>query len=227
MIITAGFHGEEQAGPLTILKRGEEIVEYARSRGVAVSIYPCINPSGFEDKRRYNRSGEKPNNAFLEYEISPREWDGELPIGESFRRTRIYTQMPKETKALYERIKGEDPVALLDLHQDNELEGSKTYAYVFGDRQLYIPIVQAASEHLEVARNHHEIYNDIDIDFDEHGLAEFSDGSIIDYFWRQGTDYLCTIETTTRAPLKLAMEVNIVWAKGLIDLVAKRGDVDP
>jgi len=60
VLITAGFHGDEKAGPLTLLEHIAEIVDYAAARGVGLLVYPCINPSGFEVGSRYNRSGEKP-----------------------------------------------------------------------------------------------------------------------------------------------------------------------
>ena len=71
-LITAGFHGDEKAGPLTLLEHAAEIVDYAAARGrrPAPSI-PCINPSGFEAHTRYNVTGERPNNDFLRYEIAP------------------------------------------------------------------------------------------------------------------------------------------------------------
>ena len=71
VLITAGFHGDEKAGPLTLLAHTAEIVEYAAARGVGLAIYPCVNPSGFEAHIRYNLSGERPNNDFLRSEVSP------------------------------------------------------------------------------------------------------------------------------------------------------------
>src|SRR5262245_12233542 len=64
LLITAGFHGDEVAGPLTLLEYFSEIVAYAQSRAVGLEVYPCLNPSGFEDGTRYNRSNEQPNNDF-------------------------------------------------------------------------------------------------------------------------------------------------------------------
>ena len=84
VLITAGFHGDEKAGPLTLLEHAAEIVDYAAARGVGLSIYPCVNPSGFEAHTRYNISGERPNNDFLRYEIEPGLWCGELRAGQAF-----------------------------------------------------------------------------------------------------------------------------------------------
>src|SRR5580698_9486524 len=84
VLITAGFHGDEKAGPLTLLEHAAEIVGYAAARGVGLLIYPCINPSGFEAHIRYNLSGERPNNDFLRYELSPGVWAGERRVGQAY-----------------------------------------------------------------------------------------------------------------------------------------------
>jgi hypothetical protein len=47
VLVTAGFHGDEKAGPLTLLEHAPELVEYAAARGVGLDIYQCVNPSGF------------------------------------------------------------------------------------------------------------------------------------------------------------------------------------
>src|SRR5690349_25173586 len=67
LVITAGFHGNEIAGPLTLARHLPEIVEHAWKREVGLAIYPCVNPSGFDAHTRYNQSGEHPNNDFLRY----------------------------------------------------------------------------------------------------------------------------------------------------------------
>src|SRR3954447_14566261 len=61
LTITAGFHGDEVAGPLALLEHLPGLAAHAGAGGVGLSIYPCLNPSGFTDGARYNRSGEAPN----------------------------------------------------------------------------------------------------------------------------------------------------------------------
>lgn len=225
VIITAGFHGEEQAGPITMMKKTREILDYAAERGVNISLYPCVNPSGFQDVRRYNRGYESPNNAFLEYEVRPGVWIGELPPGIAFRRVRPFHGMPRETKALYERVKNEEPLAFLDLHQDFEFSASRTYAYIFGSRAIYVPIIEATRKWVEIITDmvvDNGSYSHVKVATDAYGLTEFNDGSIIDYFWRSGTDYVATVETSTTTPMDDAVEVNMVWVKAMIDLAAKK-----
>jgi hypothetical protein len=222
LVITAGFHGEEPAGPLTLAESFAEIAAYARARDVGLRVYPCINPSGFEVGSRYNRSGEKPNNDFLRYEVAPGQWKGELVQDEPFLRWVLYDGGPKETRAVRADIDSfAPPDAALDIHQDNYLGTAAAYAYTFGDSAAYRPLMEAAAAHVTVIRNqkvdenHHT---------DADGLIVFHDGSVTDYFTRQGVPYTAALETTTRTPLASCHAVNLIWIRGFIDLAA-RGEV--
>ena len=221
LVITSGFHGEEPAGPLTLAESFPEIVAYARERDVGLRVYPCINPSGFEVGTRYNRSGEKPNNDFLRYEVTPGMWKGELARGEPFQRWVLYDGGPKETQAVRADVtRFPAPAAALDIHQDNYLHILATYAYTFGDKAAYRPLMEAASAHVTVIRNQKvDEHNTTDSD----GLIEFHDGSVTDYFVRQGVPYTAALETTTRTPLALCHAVNLIWIRGFIELAARGG----
>ena len=212
VVVTAGFHGDEKAGPLTLLEHAAEIVAYARERGVGLALYPCVNPSGFEAHTRYNLSGEKPNNDFLRYEVAPGVWRGELRSGEGYLRREPATDVPKETQALA-RALGSDPPpeAALDLHQDNFIHGSLFYAYVFGAREPYRPLLARSGALIPVLRSSivdsgHEPGTDVRAD--EEGLIVCHDGSITDHFHRVGVAYTAAIETTTETPRALADEIN-------------------
>ncbi|MBX5483752.1 MAG: hypothetical protein IRZ16_18160 [Myxococcaceae bacterium] len=219
LVITSGFHGEEPAGPLTLLTRFEEIAQWARAHDVGLQVYPCINPSGFEDGTRYNRSGEKPNNDFLRYEVAPGVWKSELQPGEPFLRWALFDGGPKETRALRAELeKHPRPNAALDIHQDRYVHQPLSYAYVFGDRAAYAPLVEAASRYATIAR---------DVQVDEVnrtnalGLIEYNDGSVTDYYLRRQVPYTAALETTTSTPLERAHEVNLIWIRGFIELAAR------
>lgn len=218
--ITAGFHGDETAGPLTLLEYLPVIAAHARARGVALRIYPCLNPSGFSDGTRYNRSGEAPNNDLLRYELTPGHWVGELASGQEFARLGLHRGGPKETRALLadlERFPAPD--AALDIHQDPWLEGELAYAYVFGALEPYRPLVAASAAAVPIARD--LLVDDEDgVRTDADGLIVLHDGSVTDYFFRRGVPYTAALETTTRTPMPLAHEVNLTWIRGFIDLAA-------
>jgi predicted deacylase len=218
LLITAGFHGNETAGPLTLLTHFREIERYASARGVGLLVYPCLNPSGFEDNTRYNRSGENPNNDFLRYEVAPGEWVGELTDGQTFLRHRVFTEGPKETRALVTELERQPtPAAALDIHQDPYLERRLGYAYSFGDNAPYRPLLAATAGLLPLATR---MAVDDDVIADEDGLVKFHDGSITDYFHRRGVPWAVALETTTVTPMEICHQVNLVWIKGFVDLVA-------
>lgn len=219
LLITAGFHGEERAGPLTLGEHLPEIAERAKELGIGLTIYPCINPSGFEAGTRYNMSGEKPNNDFLRYELEPGLWRGELYPGEQCLGWELFSEGPKETRALRAELeKSPPPAAALDLHQDNYLDRPATYAYVFGESGDYEPLVRASSRHAKVAQRWavDERYRT-----DLLGLVRYHDGSITDYCLRRGVRYTAALETTTCTPLEACHRINLIWIHGFLELAAK------
>lgn len=224
--VTAGFHGEEPAGPLTFLEHGRAIVEHALAAGVGLHIFPCVNPSGFQDGTRYNRSDESPNNAFLEYEVSSGEWKDSLPPGATCSRWQIgLAAMPKETRALYRALCAAwadgAPAALLDLHQDDELEGKYFYAYIFGDSRPYLPLVDACRSLATPYVGEVDRPDDLPLFTDAGGLTEHHDGGIQDWAFHRGVRHTATLETTTRTPRERATAINRLWVSGLIELVAR------
>lgn len=219
LTITAGFHGEEPAGPLTLAERFAEIADHARRLGVGLKVYPCINPSGFEAGTRYNASGEQPNNDFLRYEVSPGVWRGELRDGEPFLRWRLFDGGPQETRALRAELEASDaPAAALDLHQDRYMGRPGTYAYVFGAQEVFAPLVHASSRRVKVAIRCavDELHRS-----DELGLVRYHDGSVTDYFLRRGVPHCAALETTTHTPMVACHEVNLIWILGFIELAAR------
>jgi len=219
LLVTSGFHGDETAGPLTLLAHFPEIVDYARTRDVGLQVYPCLNPSGFEDGTRYNRSQESPNNDFLRYEVSPGVWVGELTVGQGFLRHRVFTEGPKETRALVAALEQQGtPAAALDIHQDPYLGGAQSYAYTFGERRPFLPLLEATHALVPLAMASHV---DDGVHTDGDGLVVLHDGSVTDYFYRRGVPLTAALETTTESPAEAADGVNLVWIKGFIDLVAE------
>ena len=219
LVVTAGFHGEEPAGPLTLAQHLAEVIDYARSRQVALRLYPCVNPSGFEAGTRYNASGERPNNDFLRYEVSPGTWVDTLRGHTRFERWRLHDAGPKETVALRQELaRAPAPNAALDIHQDHYLPAALTYAYTFGPPQPYASLFASVERVCTVARNYTvDEHNRTD----EHGLIVFHDGSVTDYYWRRGVPYTAALETTTQTPMGVCHHVNLTWLKGFIDLAAQ------
>lgn len=219
-LVTAGFHGDEQAGPVTLGAHLEEIVTLARARDVSLVIYPCVNPSGFDAYTRYNRLGERPNNDALRYELADGRVVGELAAGAAFVRTHPHRGGPVETRALVtDLLTLPPPRAALDLHQDPYITGPLTYAYYFGDPSPYRALMAESAAHMAVARDRDV---DVGVHTDADGLVVLHDGSVTDYFWRLGVPYAAVLETTTDADVAACDAINLIWLRGFIELCAAR-----
>ncbi|MBX7114536.1 MAG: succinylglutamate desuccinylase/aspartoacylase family protein [Myxococcaceae bacterium] len=220
-LITAGFHGEEPAGPLSVLSGLGEVLAHAQAQNVGLVIYPCVNPSGFEAGHRYNESGEHPNNDFIRYEVTPGHVVEEVEVGQAIHRWFLYEGGPKETRALRADIAaGPTPAAALDLHQDAWIGMPCHYAYYFGERAPYVRLLERGDSLVQVGRHvtvHDEHVTDAD------GLLVHHDGSITDYFFRRGTPFTAVLETSTATPQEKAIAVNVLWMKGFIDFAAAVG----
>lgn len=65
MLISAGFHGEEAAGPWGMLHFLSELQQDIFER-INLSLLPLVNPTGFAKGHRFNKFGENPNRGFLQ-----------------------------------------------------------------------------------------------------------------------------------------------------------------
>lgn len=66
ILVVAGMHGEESAGPWGILRWLE-----TSSSPVALSFIPVVNPTGFSEGKRSNQKGEVPNSGYREIPHPP------------------------------------------------------------------------------------------------------------------------------------------------------------
>ena len=67
MLIVSGFHGEEKAGPYSILKWLSDC-DLSIFRRVDLSFIPIVNPLGFKKGVRYSIQGERNNQGFCHSE---------------------------------------------------------------------------------------------------------------------------------------------------------------
>lgn len=249
VLVLAGLHGDEVAGPLAVARELDSLVERTRAHGLGVIVYPLANPSGFDAGTRYNADhdrGSAGNGDFLRYlrddgsmideaEPSPAaarwRWSSELGVA-----------LPIETVALHDLLRC-DPldrvVAAIDLHQDllTEGVGPASYAYTFGDTSAYRSIVDKVRALLPLLANC-AIGAGFGVEIDAHGRALQPpidartpvsdadgfvlrhDGSLTDLLHRLGARYSVAVETTGATPLEVACRVNRVWLEGLVELAA-------
>ncbi len=237
MLIRAGIHGNEIAGPLTVIQYFNRIFDYAHKRGVKLILYPLSNPAGFDARQRYNNDASKisrANNDFVRYELENGNVLDDIGRGANFKRwywssdRRLNHELPAETELMHTLLK-RDPlesiVAFLDLHQDyiSPINRAATYHYAFGDLTVFSRIVEAINKTIPVAA--HKMISagqNSRMKTNKDGFIVRHDGTLGDLLYRLGVTYSVTPETTGKTPLDKACQVNWLWIKGLIDLSAKK-----
>ena len=236
LLLRAGIHGEEVSGPLTILKKINEILDYAEKTGVGVIVYPLGNPSGFEKRRRFglgNKKGYLMCNDFVRYRKKDGELVSDLEGSDEFKKwywtsdPSLNTRMSRENKFMHQLLKN-DPLGqikgVLDLHQDYITPniGPAAYHYAFGQLSAFRPIVEKIKEQVPVLAEMKigAGENGDGMKSDENGFIVRHDGTLPDLFWRLGAKYCVTAETTGATPLAKAIEVNMIWILGMMDMLA-------
>jgi hypothetical protein len=121
MLILAGFHGEEKAGPYAILKWLSDC-DLSIFRRVDLSFIPIVNPLGFKKGVRYSVQGERNNQGFCHSEGANACKPGE--------------KRSREGEILYSNIDSLLPLTkdgYLSLHEDALLK--EYYVYTFDKRR--------------------------------------------------------------------------------------------
>lgn len=237
MLIRAGIHGDEVAGPLTIFRDFHHIFDYAHKRGVKLIIYPLGNPTGYDARQRYNTDegeGSDFNNDFVRYELENGKLVDDIRRGAKIKRwylssdSRLNLNLPAETLLMHNLLRRdplENIVAALDLHQDtiSRIDQAAAYHYAFGDLSVYSRIVEAIDKTVPVLA--HKVIRagqNSGMRTNREGFIVRHDGTFGDLMYRLGVAYPVTAETTGKTPIDEACRVNWLWIKGLIDLVAKK-----
>ncbi len=236
LLITAGFHGDEFNGPISLLEIYEKLVALAKKYRVRIVAYICINPEGFDKSKHYNSSAESKkygNNDWMRYRIRGRnKWVGTLRTAdEHYFATRKVYSAAKEVRLLQKDLKKhyDDyrvPDAVLDIHQQKgNLATGEIYAFIFDRPAVYLRIMKKLEKIAPIARN--ERWTDKDDGreirkrIDQDGFVFIHDGTITDVFYRHGTKWAVTAETKTTLPLEKVALSNLIWAKELIKLIAR------
>lgn len=247
-LLTAGIHGTEVAGPLTIYRRLPEIVAATRAAGLRLVCCPLLNPSGYDhrgnakdrvpDRNVDNDGGAAGNNDFLRYLLDDGSWVWNLD-GRDFTEWRwssdpeIGERQPAETLVAHEYLKEldwEDVVAALDIHADNLTTNlscpAGTYQYPFGDPERFDEIGECAGKVIPTYVNSPVRFsrtdpNDVVMTDAKGNIPNFHDGSLSDLAHRAGVPNVATIETFG-AEVEAAIKVSMVWIHGFCRLATNR-----
>ena len=119
LAVFAGTHGDEPAPVVTALEFLEQRM-WARSPSVAFSVFPCLNPTGYDLGTRENADGIDINRQFARDEVP-------------------------EARALRAAVANDTFDTFVDAHEDPEEFGFYTYAF-FSDSSWPRLIVEAVAE---------------------------------------------------------------------------------
>jgi hypothetical protein len=245
LLLASGIHGNERCGPYTLQKHFSEIFESAHEKGVRVVMYPLRNPSGYTLNQRFNCEKDMGdsgigNNDCLRYQLSDHSWVDDLR-GREYRQWR-WADDPRfnltltAEDSLFLRLLHQEPweqiKATLDLHQDHLTEYLKPGAYHYSpsrDTDPYLHILENIAQIVPILTNtpidggHVEVPGfEEDLFYtDERGFISRHDGSFDDLAYLMGVPHAISNETSGEIPLEKADQVNMVWIKGMIDMISK------
>ncbi len=168
IMVGAGVHGNEIAGPMTLALHAPDIVRHARSKNLKIILYPLRNPSGYGSPgKRYNVDTDDDeaglgNNDFVRYQLADGRIVDDLRDGKAFESwswssdTRLHITLPVETRLMHDLLR-QDPLhsvqAAIDLHQDwitRDLS-PLAYHYGFGDLSVYQSITDDIERIIPIA----------------------------------------------------------------------------
>ena len=227
---TAGFHGDEPNSPISLLEIIDKIAALANMACVRVIAYICVNPSGFDLRKHYNASNEFFNNDSMRFLIKGGKWVGTLiDFNEPYAMVKPAKSPAKEVQLLQEDICKyyfPAPAAVLDIHQqEGNLKTGEVFAYIFDHPATYRRIMKKLAKIAPIARNDswsdHQDGREINYRIDEDGFVFVHDGTITDLFYHLKSKYVVTSETKTTLPLEQVSQINLIWAKELIRLIAR------
>ena len=180
---SAGIHGDEIAGPLTIIKFLETF-NPSRFENIKVIIFPVVSPSAFDKQRRLNYLNRELNGLFCN------------------------KRLVNENRILYNAIKNEKLFFFHALHED--IDETHFYLYNFENKKerIYREILKLAKKSFPI-----NLDKNIDGDKAENGLIiNRKDGSFEDRMFREGVPYSMCTETPGKESLfkRIACNVEIM-----------------
>jgi|GEM_PF-1122786 len=183
--IIAGVHGYEVAGPLTMPELFANQKKYL-DRKICYYIYPVINPTAFDLRKRQDDDG---------YDLN------------TLNKNTLKNKGFCEIQSFYKDVKNKKFEVLISLHEDVDLK--KFYAYVFEKKKemIYRKIIKASSKYTDILCQN-RIYGSPS---DNEGLVINShDQSLEDRLYREkkAKISLCT-ETPGKLNLKTRISINL------------------
>lgn len=191
ILVVAGFHGEEVAGPYAALSWLQKC-NLKALKDYDITFIPLVNPGAFATGKRKNSFGQVPNAGFCHHETEG-------------------NNRSIEGQVLADNIDLIKPMAkdgYLSLHED--IDESKYYLYSFGESPepdgLAMEIKSTLGEHFKACVDGDEV----EVDGERHkkilvknGMVyNFCDGSFDDWMFHLGVPHVIVSETPGKAGLQ-------------------------
>jgi hypothetical protein len=210
LLITAGFHGEEKAGPWGILKWLKEFDPKILKK-VSMSFLPVANPSAFDRGVRYNTLNEKSNCGFCHPE------KGEKPSMEG-----------EVILSHFDYLLGSAKNGFLSLHEDAEL-AKEYYTYTFEEHEkpgdFTCGLLDCLAGYWEKPLNGYCASTDADLQghLIVNGVAfRVCDGSLEDALFHKGVPLCAVTETPGKAKFETRVECHAALIDKFIELCLGR-----
>jgi hypothetical protein len=134
-------------------------------------------------------------------------------------------QIPEEIAALAVDLAHlSKPIGVLDIHQDGSIKVGQFYFYAYNTKTPFLPLAQQLSQ-IGVPVKSGQVSQGGDIEprkTDAAGfIMDWHDGSFTDWYTLQEVPLVLTLETAASTPAELAIQVNLVTMREMVDLVAK------
>ena len=208
VLVVAGFHGEEKAGPWAILQWLEQLNK-ANYKGIDISFIPVVNPTAFNRYARYNTWGEKSNCGFCHPEIKDKlSAEGLILMNHK------------------DRLRSLAADGFLSLHEDAELR-KEYYLYTFEPTvdpgQFTCGMLSVLDEWFEKPLNGVSVIADTCLatpPFVVNGLVyRYCDGSFEDYMFHQNVPRVAVTETPGKAKFSKRVEASVSIIDKFISLI--------
>jgi hypothetical protein len=200
LLIVAGFHGEEKAGPWGLLEwlKGEHDI------GANLSFIPIVNPAAFNLGKRYNTRNEKSNTGFVHG-----------------------GQMSTEGKILWEHkdlMVSSSTDGMLSLHED--VDAKDYYVYTFEKTaepgKFTCGLLDELGKHFDKPMNGSTVYTDAEHPgpYVVNGVVyKHCDGTFEDWLFHEGSARTAVTETPAyRTQFQRRVKANVAVIDRFIEL---------
>ncbi len=191
---SAGIHGEEISGPLAVLKFLKKY-KWSSFNNVRIIIFPVVNPTGFNSRKRLNYRGINLNQSFFSRPI------------------------PKEDRIVYDEIKKENIFFFHSLHEDSDEESTYLYCFEKKPEKIYRKITYLQKKFFKLKKG---IDDDGTPIINGQLINKFDKSFESKLFQRRKTKYAVCTETPMKKILKKRIALNIRIMNLILDFADKK-----